>query len=67
MAEILRRRATEARVGLQKSAIYQRIKEGTFPKPVVLGPRSVGWISSELDAWVAQRIAERDAKDGEGR
>jgi predicted DNA-binding transcriptional regulator AlpA len=32
------------------------------PKPIPLGPRSRGWIVSELEDWVEQRRAERDAK-----
>ncbi len=32
--------------------------EGSFPEPISLGARSVGWIGSEVDAWIAQRIAE---------
>ena len=30
------------------------------PKPVRLGPRSVGWLRSELLSWVEDRAAERD-------
>ena len=34
--------------------------QGLAPKPVRLGPRSVGWLRSELLAWVGARTAERD-------
>ena len=27
-----------------------------FPKPVQLGPRAVGWIESEVSAWITERI-----------
>ncbi|MGC3094884.1 AlpA family transcriptional regulator [Pseudomonas aeruginosa] len=30
--------------GLARSTIYKYIKEGTFPKPVSLGDRCVGWV-----------------------
>ena len=33
----------EARTGLSRSTIYARVKVGTFPAPVSLGPRAVGW------------------------
>lgn len=46
------------RTGLSKTEIYRRITEGTFPRPIPLGKRSVGWRSDELDAWFAERIAE---------
>lgn len=43
-------------VGLGKSTIYARINEGTFPAPIALGPRRVGWLESEIDQWVSDRI-----------
>jgi prophage regulatory protein len=46
-------------VGLQRSAIYDAVRRGTFPQPVKLGARCVAWISSEIDAYIAARIAER--------
>ena len=59
---ILRRRAVEARTGLSRSSIYEAIAVGTFPKPIRLGPRAVGWLSSEVDDWLQGRIAARDAE-----
>ena len=58
---ILRRREVEARTGLGCSTIYDGIKAGTFPAPIQLGPKSVGWVESEINAWLAARIAARDA------
>ena len=49
------------RVGLRHSAIYDAIRKGTFPKPVLLGRKAVAWLESEVDAWINARIAERDA------
>ena len=45
------------RVGLGRSAIYAKVKRGEFPSPVHLGPRAVAWISEEISAWIATRIA----------
>jgi len=50
---ILRRKQVEAETGLSRSTIYQRIKDKTFPAPVALGPRSVGWRVGDIDAWLA--------------
>ena len=55
---ILRRKQVEARTGLSRSSIYAAIQAGTFPKPVKLGPRAVGWDSVAIDEWVEQRIRE---------
>ena len=59
---ILRRRQVEARVGLRRSTLYQRIAEGTFPAPVRLGARSVGWLAHEVERWLEARVAAREAK-----
>jgi len=58
---VLRRPEVEARTGLGCSTIYEGIKAGTFPAPIQLGPKSVGWVESEINAWLAARIAARDA------
>ena len=50
-----------SRIGFRRTAIYQKIAEGTFPAPVKLGPRAVAWLSTEIDAWIDERVAERDA------
>jgi prophage regulatory protein len=55
---ILRLPQVKARIGLSRSTIYLRVSEGSFPKPITLGPRSVGWVESEISEWVTQRIAE---------
>jgi prophage regulatory protein len=61
---LLKRRQVEAKVGLERSSIYDRLARGEFPKPVNLGPKSVRWIESDVDKWIAARIAERDSKNG---
>ena len=53
---ILRRKQVEARTGLSRSTIYARIQSGTFPAPVSLGPRAVGWIESDVQRWLSDRI-----------
>ena len=55
---ILRRRQVEALTGLKRSTIYERMSAGTFPKPIHLGLRSVGWLADEVEGWIAARIAE---------
>jgi len=58
---ILRRKQVEDRTGLSRSTIYLRIQEGTFPKPINLGARAVGWLESEIEAWLAACIENRDS------
>lgn len=53
---ILRLPTVKVRTGLSRSTIYLRISEGSFPAPVSLGARAVGWIEGEVDEWLAKRI-----------
>ena len=53
---ILRLPAVKDRTGLSRSTIYLRISEGRFPKPISLGDRAVGWIESEINNWLDERI-----------
>ncbi|HXG70376.1 MAG TPA: AlpA family phage regulatory protein [Gemmatimonadaceae bacterium] len=41
--------------GRKRSTIYRAVAEGTFPRPVQLGPQSVAWRKSDLDRWIASR------------
>lgn len=50
---ILRRPDVERLVGLSKPSLYRQINAGTFPRPVKLGPRAVGWFEHEIEAWLA--------------
>ena len=57
---IIRRLEVERRTGISRSTIYAEMAAGKFPKPVPLGPGSVGWLEDEVEAWIVARIAERD-------
>lgn len=58
--QVLRLPALEAKVGVKHSAIYKMIADGSFPRPIALGPRAVGWLSNEIDEWLKARAAARD-------
>lgn len=62
---ILRRKQVESRTGLSRSSIYARLRHNpkrpgdydpSFPKPVSVGAKAVGWIESEIEAWIAAQI-----------
>ena len=53
---ILRLPQVKSRVGLSRSSIYLAVSRGKFPAPVPLGERAVGWLESEVDEWVRQKI-----------
>lgn len=56
---ILRRKEVEREVGLSRSTIYQRIKDGTFPAPIRLGERAVGWRVGDIDRFLIEPASYR--------
>ncbi len=58
---ILRKHEVLHRVGLSGMEIWRREKAGGFPRRVALGPHSVGWVEAEIDAYLEQLVAARDA------
>jgi prophage regulatory protein len=62
---ILRRKQVEARTGLSRSSIYAKLRHNpkrpgdydpTFPKPIAVGAKAVGWIEAEIEAWLTAQI-----------
>lgn len=52
---VLRLNDVKSKTGLSRSSIYLYIKEGCFPTGVKLGQRSVGWLESDIQAWIESR------------
>ena len=40
---------------LHAEPLYKKIREGTFPKSIKLGPRAVAWKESEVQVWMDMR------------
>jgi len=62
---IIRRKEVQARTGLSRSTIYARLKHNpkrpddydpTFPLPVSIGTRAVGWVEAEIDSWCVAQV-----------
>jgi len=67
---ILRRRQVEARTGLSRSSIYAKMRRNprrpsdydpTFPKPVSVGAKAVGWVEAEVEAWLIAQVQKSRA------
>ena len=52
----IRLKEVKQQISLGRTAIYEMIKAGEFPKPYPLGARAVGFLASEIDAWIDARI-----------
>jgi prophage regulatory protein len=59
---VVREPERQAITGIPTSTWYALQDQGLAPRPVPLGPRSRGWLVSELEEWIERRKAERDAR-----
>ena len=50
---IIRRDEVSKLTGLARATIYKKVADGSFPAPIRLGARSVGWRLSDVIAWLA--------------
>jgi prophage regulatory protein len=58
MAQKIRRLpAVRSLTGLSRSSVYQKISNGDFPKAISLGTRAVGWLESDVEAWIGHKVA----------
>lgn len=55
--KLMRLLEVKAITGLSKSTIYSRIAEGTFPKQILIGPRLVAWVESDIQNWIAEQVS----------
>lgn len=55
--KLLRLPAVMDRCGLGRSSIYAGVKAGTFPAPVRLSARAVGFFENSIDRWISERTA----------
>nr|WP_322624514.1 AlpA family transcriptional regulator [uncultured Flavobacterium sp.] len=49
--------------GLARSTIYKKVKENSFPKPISLGAKSVGWLEADVQNWIEVRIISSQIAD----
>ena len=57
--KLLRLEAVISLIGMKRSWILQKVKDGKFPKPLRLSPRAVAWRQSDVMEWInAQELAE---------
>lgn len=60
---VLRIQQVAEKLSIGKSTIYDWLNpkssryDESFPKPFKLGGKAIGWLSSEVDAWLLNRVA----------
>jgi len=63
--EVIRLRETLRRTGLSRSTWLAGCKAGRYPRKIKLSARSVGWLASDIERFLAERIAARDAEQAQ--
>lgn len=58
---LIRRTEVQNKTGLGASSIYAMMKQGKFPQCMNLSERRVAWVESEIDQWIAERVANHRA------
>ena len=61
-ARILRLKSVIERTGLSRSTIYRKVEARTFPKPLKISERCVGWRESDLEAWLENPAVHPNSK-----
>jgi prophage regulatory protein len=56
---ILRVPAVLNRTGLSRASLYRFIAVNDFPSQIALGKRAIGFLESEVNDWIASRVAAR--------
>ncbi len=59
--KILPRPQAANRAGFSISTLKRLEIEGAFPAKVKISAGRVGYLETEVDVWIAERVTERDA------
>jgi prophage regulatory protein len=54
--KIIRLPAVKDKTGISRSSIYLRMSKGEFPKSISLGDRAIGWLESDIEQWLEDKI-----------
>jgi prophage regulatory protein len=49
------------RVPVSRSTLWGWVRQGRFPRPIILGPNATAWRATDVDRWIADRAAAADA------
>lgn len=49
-------KSVEARTHFSRATIYRKISQGTFPRPINVGGRSIRFLSSDIDQFINARV-----------
>jgi prophage regulatory protein len=53
---ILRLKSVLERTGLSRSTVYRKVQSRTFPKPLKISERCIGWRESDVESWLRSLV-----------
>ena len=60
MTKVLKAKQVAEEINISVPQVYKLVSLGRFPKPIKLGERGSGWLTSEIDDWLQSRVDARD-------
>jgi len=54
--EIIKLSEVKRKTTLSSSSIYRKVAAGEFPSPIKLSERSSGWLQTEVENWIDERV-----------
>jgi len=61
MDQIFRKRELSERLQISGITIWRWVRAGLFPKPIKLGPNTIGWRECDIDEWLSARAAKDES------
>jgi prophage regulatory protein len=67
-SKILRIRQVQARTGLGRSSIYEKLNKNSsrydedFPRKIKIGISAIGFLESSVDAWIDNQVKMSNAR-----
>ena len=59
-SKVLKVKEVAEEINVSVPQVYKLVSLGRFPKPIKLGERGSGWLTSEIDDWLQSRVDARD-------
>jgi prophage regulatory protein len=56
LERILRLKSVLERTGLSRSTLYRKVQARTFPKPLKISERCIGWRESDVESWLQSPV-----------
>lgn len=57
-SQLIRKADVVERVGLSSATIWRLQKRGKFPRSFAISPGLVGWLASDIELWISQRVTD---------